>query len=165
MSPNPLPGPQREAGADLHILRRMLLLILLFSLAGSCADLLLMGHYDDIWQKIPLIVFGVAAVTLLWHVARHSAASVRAIQLLMLLFIVVGISGGVLHFRAGAEFHSEMEPEQSRWSLIRAVLGSTAPPVLAPAVLLQMGLIGLAYAYRHPALRRSAVRDSQGDPT
>ena len=29
-----------------------------------------------------------------------------------------------------------------------------APPALAPAGMIQMGLLGLLYTYRHPALRQ-----------
>jgi len=43
------------------------------------------------------------------------------------------------------------------------VVEATAPPALSPGLLVQLGLLGLVYTYRHPALG-AAERESQGDP-
>ena len=59
----------------------------------------------------------------------------------------------VLHFQVNIEFQLEMDPALSRhWrSFQKAILAKT-PPALAPGAMIQLGLIGLAYTFRHPAL-------------
>jgi hypothetical protein len=37
-----------------------------------------------------------------------------------------------------------------------------APPALAPASMIQLGLLGLLYTYRHPSLRSTALDGRQG---
>jgi hypothetical protein len=152
-----------DIGRELHILRRLLLAILSFAVVGTSTDLLLLDHYQDAWQLIPLGLLGMAFLVIGWHLAVGGAASVRVFQALMLLFILGGLTGAVLHFRASAEFQAEMNPSPRRWQLAWAVLRSKVPPVLAPAVMLQMGLIGLAYTYHHPALRRGTAGGGHGE--
>jgi hypothetical protein len=41
------------------------------------------------------------------------------------------------------------------WQLFWQAIRSKTPPALAPGVMIQLGLIGLAYTYRDPALFRS----------
>ena len=40
-------------------------------------------------------------------------------------------------------------------ALFWAAIGAKAPPLLAPGSMVQLGLLGLAYTYKHPALKRS----------
>ncbi|HYJ16246.1 MAG TPA: hypothetical protein VE170_12200 [Candidatus Limnocylindria bacterium] len=35
------------------------------------------------------------------------------------------------------------------------MIGAKAPPLLAPGSMVQLGLLGLAYTYKHPALKSS----------
>ena len=82
--------------------------------------------------------------------------SVRTLRGLMALFVVAGITGVGLHFRGAAEFQAEMDPGQSRWALVTKSLHAKAPPVLAPGLMVQVGLLGLLSTYRHPALAGGA---------
>jgi hypothetical protein len=70
----------------------------------------------------------------------------------MVLFVVSGALGLLLHFKGNVTFELEMEPSVSGWPLIWAALRG-ATPALAPGTMVQLGLIGLAYTYHHPALR------------
>jgi hypothetical protein len=54
-----------------------------------------------------------------------------------------------LHQSANAEFEQEMDPSLTGMKLFRESL-SGATPALAPGTMIQLGLIGLVYAYRHP---------------
>ena len=135
-------------------LRHILLAILFFSMTGTFADLLFMDHYQDWWQLIPLALLVCAVVAILYYGVSRSAAALRGVQVVMVLFLAAGIAGVVLHFRASATFHSDMDSTIGGWRLIELVLGSKAPPTLAPMTMLQMGLIGLAFTYRHPLLSR-----------
>ena len=103
---------------------------------------------------IPLGLLGLAALTLTWHGIRGSAMSLRAFQIAMVLLLAGSIAGVILHWKASEAFQSEMDLAIGRWQMARNVLHSKVPPTLAPAGLMQMGLLGLAYSYQHPALRR-----------
>jgi hypothetical protein len=84
------------------------------------------------------------------------------LQALMLLFVVVGGLGLLLHFKGNIDFELEMQPDASGWPLIWAALKG-ATPTLAPGAMAQLGLIGLAYTYRHPALGgRASASASRG---
>jgi len=136
----------------LTALRRILLAILLLGMAGTTTELLLLKHDEDVVQLVPLLLIGAGYVTIAWHVINRRRASVRTLQILMLLFVVSGIAGLVFHYRANVEFQLEGDPALRGMDLLWKVLQAKAPPALAPGVMAQLGLIGLAYAYRHPAL-------------
>ena len=61
--------PTDVSGATLSSLRRLLLGLLLLGLVGTAAELVLMGHDEDAWQLIPLVVIAMAVLAsgaLLW---------------------------------------------------------------------------------------------------
>jgi hypothetical protein len=58
------------------------------------------------------------------------------------------------------EFQLEVSPGLAGWELLRKALNAKAPPALAPGVMAQLGVLGLIYTFRHPA-----VRGSQGERT
>jgi hypothetical protein len=70
----------------------------------------------------------------------------------MILFVASGIAGIVFHYQANVEFQLEADPALRGTALAWKVLQAKTPPALAPGVMAQLGLIGLTYAYRHPAL-------------
>ena len=72
--------------------------------------------------------------------------------LVMLLMIVSGGVGMYLHLQANMEFQLEMDATLSGWALLKKSVVAKAPPALAPGAMTQLGLIGLAYTFRHPAL-------------
>lgn len=129
--------------------------MLLFGLAGTIVELLLLEHYEDGWQFVPLFLIVVALGVLIWHRARPTAANVRALQALMALFVMAGPIGVGLHFRGAAEFQLEIDRSQPGWDVFKKVMTAKAPPVLAPGIMMLLGLVGLVYSYRHPALTGS----------
>lgn len=136
-------------------MRRLLLATLAIGVCGMSAELLLLGHFESIAQAVPLLLLGVGLAVLVWHVAAPGAASVRALQGTMMLFIVSGGIGVGLHYDGNVEFELEMYPSMSGLELIRNTL-SGATPVLAPGTMALLGLVGLALVYRHPALERQS---------
>lgn len=135
----------------LATIRRMLFLTLLVGLVGTMAELLLLGHYEDWKQYTPLVVLGLALAALGWYAIKRSGHGVRAVRLTMWLLIASGCVGVILHFRGNREFELEMTPSMAGWELFReTVTGAT--PALAPGSLIPLGLLGLAWAFRHPAL-------------
>ena len=59
----------------------------------------------------------------------------------------------MLHYESNSEFQREMDPSLTGWPLLVKVMQAKAPPALAPASMMQIGLLGLLYAYRTPTRR------------
>ena len=137
--------------------RRILLAILLLGVAGISAELLLMAHTEDVYQLIPLWLAGLAAITVALVVLRPSAGAIRLFQAVMALFLISGALGAYLHFQVNMEFQLEMDPALSGMALYRKAILAKTPPALAPGAMIQLGLIGLAYTFRHPALAKAAA--------
>jgi hypothetical protein len=138
--------------ATLARLRKWLLAVLAVALAGTLLELLLLAHYEDAWQFVPLGLIIAALGAIAWHTIRPSAAIVRGIQVVMTLFVVAGVTGVVLHLRGAAEFQREIDPSMATRELFGKALRAQSPPALAPGVMSQIGLIGLIAVYRDPAL-------------
>jgi hypothetical protein len=134
--------------------RRILFVTLALGLAGTWAELLLLGHYEDWQQYGPLVLLLLGLVTQGWFVVARSAASIRAIRATMWLCILSGAVGMFFHVRGNMEFELEMVPGMSGWELLRETF-TGATPALAPGAMIQLGLLGLAWAFRHPALGRA----------
>lgn len=141
-------------------IRLALFAVLTFGLVGTGIELVLTQHYEDPLQIVPLVLLAAALGVALWHGLARSGTSVRALQGTMGLFLLAGGIGAGLHFRGGAQFQLEMDPSQSRWTIFKKVMQAKAPPVLAAGVMVQLGLIGLVYTYRHPALGASPLVSS-----
>jgi len=141
-----------DTGPEIPVLRRLILALLVFGMVSVVVDLYLIDHHEDSAQFVPFVVVALGLVTLAWHVATRNAASVRFIQAAMALFILAGCVGMVLHYRGNMEFQLDIDPSLGGWALFDKVVRAKAPPTLAPGTLIQLGLLGLIYAYRHPAL-------------
>ena len=140
--------------------RRFLLGIFVLGISGVNAELLLLDHHEDLSQLIPLVLSAIAVVSMTVVVVRPSGPGVRAFQAVMALFLLSGMVGSGLHFKANIEFQLEMDPALRGMALFQKAIRAKAPPALAPGAMIQLGLIGLAYTLRHPAIRRGGSLDS-----
>jgi NO-binding membrane sensor protein with MHYT domain len=138
--------PDRDGGR-VEGLRRWLLWVLVLGLAGTASELLLLEHYEEPWQFVPLVLVALAFLALAWYTRGPDTRSRRTLQALMVLFLLAGFAGLALHFRGAAEFQLETNPDIGKWELVKKVMRAKAPPVLAPGVMLQLGLIGLALTF------------------
>lgn len=118
-------------------------------LAGLSAELVLLVHYEDVKQVIPLGLAVTGAGGLAWVTAAPGPASVTTVKLLMAGCIVAGIAGVALHFQANAEFQREIDPALAGFDLFWKVVQAKAPPALAPGVMVQLGMLGWLYAALH----------------
>ncbi len=136
-------------------LRTLLLITLIVGLVGTIIELLLLEHFEDAWQWLPIVLLTAALVTLGWHALDRGPQSLNVLRGLMVLCIASGLVGVLLHYRGNVEFELEMYPDLSGWKLFKeAMMGAT--PALAPGAMLQIGLIGLAWTFRHPAFKTQA---------
>lgn len=143
-----------SAGLELQ-LRRLILALLTFGLVATTGDLLALGHYKDSWQLIPLASLTTALLVIVWHVfSGFTAASLRVLRIVMAGILLVGVTGVILHLRGSRAFQLDANPDLSGWPLILKVLHAKSPPALAPGAMVQMGILGLIYGFRHPSLRK-----------
>jgi hypothetical protein len=147
--------------STLAALRRFLHAIVFISLLGTGAELLLVGHTEDPWQWTPLILIGLALGAQAALAFNPSVTTVRAWKCIMVLFVLGGFTGLGLHWKGKMEFKQESNPALTGLSLFWESLHSESPPPLAPAVMIQTGLLGLALVHRHPALRGALKSSTQ----
>lgn len=135
--------------------RLLILALIMVGAAGLLAELVLIEHYDEVWQWAPLTALGATIVTgavVAWRPTRHS---LRVFQGVMVACVLFGAIGIVLHLKGNLEFELESAPGLTGWPLYEATIRG-ATPALAPGALTQLGLLGLLYCFRHPAGARSA---------
>ena len=136
----------RSTDQILSVVRRALVLILVLAMAGILVELLLIEHIEDAWQFVPLVLLVLGLAVVAWHALAPSRASQRTLRSLMTAFMISGLIGFYLHFRGNVEFEMEENPNATRWALFKeAMMGAT--PALAPGVMIQIGLLGLLYAF------------------
>jgi TRAP-type uncharacterized transport system fused permease subunit len=143
--------PAPLAPVQIATTRRIILGVLLLGMAGLLAELFLLGHYEDLQQQIPLALLaaGLAGVVVDLVVPRRWTGTL--LQLIMVLFIAAGLLGMYFHYSGSRVFQLEMDPAMSGLDLVWHVLRAKSPPTLSPGTMVQMGILGLGYAY----LRRS----------
>jgi hypothetical protein len=144
-------------GAEGWSLRALLLLLVHLGILGLLAELVLLEHTESFQQWIPLasLLAGLAAA--LAVAAKPSPGSLRIFRVVMALFVAAGLLGLWFHLQGNMEFELERNSSLAGFDLLwESLRGAT--PALAPGALAQLGLLGLAYTYRHPAL--AAARPS-----
>src|SRR5215470_3091572 len=153
MDAQPPQAQADSAGADrIELLRRWILVILVLGLLGTVTELVLLEHYEQPLQFVPLVLIVAAVSVLWWEFRRRDLASRRATQVVMGLFVLAGFAGFAAHFWGAAEYQLELNPDMSNWELLERILHAKAPPLLAPGMMLQLGLLGLAYVFSDPRL-------------
>lgn len=135
----------------LRRLRRTVLGLIALGLIGLAVDLTLLAHDEDFKQYVPFIVIGLSVGALAWHLVRPGGASRQAVQAAMIVTIITGPVGVVLHYRANMEFQLDIDPSLGGVALAEKVLTAKAPPALAPVNMSLLGLIGFV------AVRRESV--------
>jgi hypothetical protein len=136
-------------------IRPLLLALVIFTAAGLVPELLLLKHYDSVLQLVPFAVLAATLVTsaLAWR--RPAPRTIAAFRVVMWLCLVAGIVGVFLHAKGNWEWALERDETLHGWPLAWKILRG-ATPLLAPGAMAQLGLLGLVYTYRHPALERGS---------
>lgn len=145
---------ETRSDSTLSVLRTGLLAIYAAGAVGTLVELLLLEHWEGWEQWIPLALLGTSLLIQLASLLSGGRALLRAFQALMLLLVLGGLLGLILHYRGNVEFELEMTPALGGWALFREAM-SGATPALAPGSMVQLGLLGLAYTFRHPMLLAS----------
>jgi hypothetical protein len=132
-------------------LRQLLLALVFIGMVGLAVELALLRHAESLTQWIPHVALMVGLLSTAAVYVHPGAATVRAFQVVMSVFLVVGALGVYLHLQGNVEFALERDPSLTGTRLIWKTLRG-ATPALAPGALAQLGLLGLLYTYGHPAL-------------
>ena len=134
-------------------LRILLLALFLFTLFGAATELLLTSHTDG-WQLVPLILLVLCVVALGWFAIVRNKTGFRLFQGVMVCCIISGAVGVLLHFNSNEEFALEVYPGLAPLDLLwKSVKG--AAPILAPGIMVQLGVLGLGYSFEEKRYRDS----------
>lgn len=146
ISGSDIPSPPADRlPALLARVRLALLLLVVAGIIGTAVELLLIGHYEDPWQLVPLVLFGLGLAALGWQVARPGRRSLLVLRAVMALYVASGAVGTLLHYLGNAEFERERTAGIDGLALFReAMTGAT--PALAPGTMMLLGALGLLYA-------------------
>jgi hypothetical protein len=138
-----------RASADqiLITLHRVILAILVCTMVGTFVELLLIAHYEDTWQLVPLILLVGGFVALMWQFVVPRPSSFRIFEATMLLFVAAGFLGIYFHYQGSKAFQLEIDPSLSGTALLWQTMRAKAPPKLAPGLMIQLGALGLGYAF------------------
>ena len=123
-------------------LSKWLTLTIVFMALGTGAELILIDHYEDAWQLVPIVLIG--SSLLLFVVIRWVPTLTLVFRILMALCVISGMVGAWLHLKANMEFESELHASSTGWTLFVDSL-SGALPTLAPGSMIVFGLIGYSY--------------------
>lgn len=146
-----LNGERASGGSAVaQSMRRWLLVLLGIGLLGTAVDLVLLAHYEDTWQLPPLVLAVASLAIVLWTAFGGGRVALTTLRIAMVVCIASGVAGMALHYNGNSEFQHEIDPELAGLALFMKVVSAKAPPALAPAVMAQLGFLGLLYAYRHP---------------
>jgi len=140
-------GPRVDADTVVERLRLWVLGVIVLGLVGTMTELLLLEHDEEALQFVPLVLMVLGAAAQVWHAVRKDTPSLRALQIIMGLFVLSGFAGMAAHFHGSMEYQLELNPDLSAWELLDKIMHAKAPPLLAPGMMIQMGLLGLAYAF------------------
>ena len=147
--------PSNTQPATLAAFRWLLLALLTFGMLGTALDLVLLDHYEDAWQWPPLALIAAGLLVVAWIAVRENHAAILVLRWTMWSFVLAGIVGLVLHYNGNREFQKELDPTLSGWPLFVKVVTAKAPPALAPAGMIQLGLLGLLFTYKNSGRRQA----------
>ena len=133
--------------APLSTIRIVVLVVLLFGMAGLLAELALIGHYEDPAQWFPISLLSAGLIVIVLDLALGRGWTQLLIQVTMVLVVAAGLLGVYFHFQGSREFQLEMDPQMRGTDLVWHVLRAKSPPTLAPGSMVQLGILGLGYAY------------------
>jgi hypothetical protein len=150
-------GPKLDGDtAVLERLRLWVLGVIALGLIGTMTELVLLEHDEQALQYVPLVLMVLGAVALVWNYVAKDTTSLRVLQIVMGLFVLSGFAGMAAHFNGSMEYQLELNLDLGASELFDKIVHAKAPPLLAPGMMIQMGLLGLAYAFTDIRYRRSA---------
>ena len=121
--------------------------IFIIGIFGTSLELLLLDHTEDFWQIIPLILLGVGFISFFIGSFTHLRLRWEIFRGIMIIFLLSGIYGFLLHYETNVEFEKEMYPGLEGIELfIKSMKGAT--PSLAPGAMMMLAFIGWLRSFK-----------------
>ncbi len=118
-------------------------------LIGTLMELVLLGHFEDAWQMVPLVILASAILCFTGLYFTLHRLLLQAYKLIMTAAMFSGVLGVWFHLEANYEFETEMYPKLGGFELLSEML-SGAIPALAPGSMVAVGLVGWLYVLEKP---------------
>lgn len=140
-------------------LRHFALVLAAIGVVGTLLELTLIKHFASKDQVIPYVLLGLSAVGVIAVALRPTAFVLRAFQVVMVVTVLGSGIGMLEHLKANARNAGALGSGERIPTTPSAILAGIDgfAPLLAPGVLAQVGLLGLAFTYRHPKLAGSSA--------
>jgi hypothetical protein len=75
----------RRVGANpVELLRGLLLAVLVIGLLGTVTELVLLEHYEQVLQLVPVVLIAAALVAIAWQLISRNVGSLRALEIIMI---------------------------------------------------------------------------------
>jgi hypothetical protein len=141
-------------------LRRFALALAAIGAVGTLLELTLIKHYASKDQVIPYVLLGLSALGVIAVTVRPTALVLRVFQVVMVVTILGSGIGMLEHLKVNARNAGAITDNDRFPTTPSAILAGVNgfAPLLAPGVLAQVGLLGLAFTYRHPNLQNFSNR-------
>jgi hypothetical protein len=147
-----LPPVNHDDAVVLARLRRFLLATSALLLAGTLAELLLVGHTENYTQLIPFALCGLGLLTVAVAFFRPRRGALLALRGAALLAALGSLYGVYEHVAGNLALQREVNPTATGGEVLMGALDG-GNPLLAPGVLALAAALALAATYRHPAVR------------
>jgi len=139
--------------SDAQTLRGVRLLILAAiaaTLIVTEAELLFVRHTgSNNGQVIAVVLVSLGLITVSCHAILRNTSSIVVLRLTMYLFLIFGIDGLFTHYHWAVQSALKSQPTLVGMPLVYATLSGKIP-LLAPGMLIEIGLLGLIYTFQHP---------------
>lgn len=136
------PGVKQER--SLAVILSWVSFAIIFMAIGTVAELVLISHYEDQWQLLPIILISVVMGVFMISLWKRSVGLMRLFKVLLVACVLSGALGVYFHLRANMEFEAELHPSQPSTTTFFESL-SGALPALAPGSMIIFALIGYIY--------------------
>ena len=134
----------------LRVVRLFILAAVAVALIVTEAELLFVGHTaSNNGQVIAVVLVAAGLIVTTWHAVARNTPSIVVFRFAMYLFLVFGVDGILTHYHAAIQAVLKSQPALAGLPLLDAVLSGNIP-LVAPGMLIQIGLLGLIYTFDNP---------------
>lgn len=114
-------------------------IIFLIMVFGMLTELLLIEHFENFWQFVPVIFLSVTGIG---YCFLKSGTRMLLFRVWMYIGMLSGVIGIFMHVKNNWEFAIELRSNLKGWDLITEV-ATGAIPVISPGFLIPMAMLGL----------------------
>ncbi len=125
-------------------IKKMVVFTIFMFLVGTGLELILLSHYEDEWQLIPIILLALGLIAFTILLVRYSSILMSTTRSILVASGLSGLLGTYFHMKANFEFEQEIRSSLPTVELLWESL-SGALPALAPMSMIVFTLLGFIY--------------------